>query len=286
LYCSWATNISYLLVPPRLSSPLNPTSLRERFISPATIKRYLGLRVKCPIFLPKFKQIRIFLDRFNKSLKYQKRHRCLGAAKLVKIFYKMTNKIQLCRIIYFSLTALHVSSNIFAYHQEHLNCNYSFWFYSRVSLSAADSSRRHTWIKPEAVITVKMLLMISENIARNMYSNQGTINYPTQLHLVGHFVKIVSWCTDPWMSSWMKISVSYYQLMTCTQNPEQYKMLTQKNASVASSGTRCFINTVWSVITTTFTREGAKKKKVFASLYNDIHIQWHVINLLAPEFYI
>jgi hypothetical protein len=29
--------------------------------------------------------------------------------------------------------------------------------------------------------------MLSENIARNMYSSQGIINYPTQLHLVGHF---------------------------------------------------------------------------------------------------
>ena len=28
---------------------------------------------------------------------------------------------------------------------------------------------------------------MSENIARNMYSSQGIINYPTQLHLVGHF---------------------------------------------------------------------------------------------------
>jgi len=27
------------------------------------------------------------------------------------------------------LTALHVSSDIIAHHQEHLNCNYSFWFY-------------------------------------------------------------------------------------------------------------------------------------------------------------
>ena len=34
-----------------------------------------------------------------------------------------------------------------------------------------------------------MLLMMSENIALNMYSSQGTIYYPTQLHLVGHFRK-------------------------------------------------------------------------------------------------
>jgi hypothetical protein len=34
----------------------------------------------------------------------------------------MTNKIQLCRIIYYSLAALDVSSDIFAHFQEHLNC--------------------------------------------------------------------------------------------------------------------------------------------------------------------
>jgi hypothetical protein len=44
--------------------------------------------------------------------------------------------MQLYRIIYCSLTALHVSSDIFAHHQEHLNCIYSFWYYSRMSLSA------------------------------------------------------------------------------------------------------------------------------------------------------
>jgi len=31
---------------------------------------------------------------------------------------------------------------------------------------------------------------MSENIASNMDSSQGTINYPTQLHLVGHFRKL------------------------------------------------------------------------------------------------
>jgi len=45
--------------------------------------------------------------------------------------------MQLCRTIYCSLTVLHVSRDIFAHHQEYLNCNYSFWFYSRVLLSAA-----------------------------------------------------------------------------------------------------------------------------------------------------
>jgi len=49
----------------------------------------------------------------------------------------MTNKMQLCRIVYFSLTALHVSSNVFTHHQEHLNCICSFWYYSRMSLPSA-----------------------------------------------------------------------------------------------------------------------------------------------------
>jgi len=56
---------------------------------------------------------------------------------MIQIFTKITNKMQLCRIIYCSLTAVHVLSDTFPHHQEHLNCNYSFWFYSHVSWSAA-----------------------------------------------------------------------------------------------------------------------------------------------------
>jgi len=37
-------------------------------------------------------------------------------------YTKMTNKMQLCRIIYYPLAVLHVSSDIFPHHQEHLNC--------------------------------------------------------------------------------------------------------------------------------------------------------------------
>jgi len=36
-----------------------------------------------------------------------------------------------------------------------------------------------------------MLLIMSENIARNMYSSQGIMNYLPQLHLVGHFLYCV-----------------------------------------------------------------------------------------------
>jgi len=41
---------------------------------------------------------------------------------------------QLVRIIYYSLAALHVSSDIFAHHQENLNRIYSFRYYTRMLL--------------------------------------------------------------------------------------------------------------------------------------------------------
>jgi hypothetical protein len=63
-------------------------------------------------------------------------------------FMKMTNKMQLCRIIYCSLTALHVSSDIFTHHQEHLNCMYSFWYYSHVSLLADIEAAYAEYIQP------------------------------------------------------------------------------------------------------------------------------------------
>ena len=53
--------------------------------------------------------------------------------RIMILFMKMTNRMQLCRIIYCFLTALHVSSDIFTHHQEHLNCNDSFWYFSRMS---------------------------------------------------------------------------------------------------------------------------------------------------------
>jgi hypothetical protein len=41
----------------------------------------------------------------------------------IMIYYtKMTNKMQLYRIIHYSFVALNVSSYIFDHHQEHLNC--------------------------------------------------------------------------------------------------------------------------------------------------------------------
>jgi len=53
----------------------------------------------------------------------------------------MTNKMQQCRVIYCSLASLHVSSDTFARHQEHLNCIYSFWYYTRGLLPAGNNPR-------------------------------------------------------------------------------------------------------------------------------------------------
>jgi len=46
------------------------------------------------------------------------------------IIMKITNKMQVCRLMYYSLSALHVSGDVFAHHQEHLTvltacCKYS-----------------------------------------------------------------------------------------------------------------------------------------------------------------
>ena len=98
-------------------------------------------------------------------------------------YTKMTNKMQLCRIMYYSLAALRVLSYIFAHYQEHLNCITAsgITHVSRCQLAA-------TYVcNTRSCNTVQMLLMMNENIARNMQSSQGIINYPTQLHLVRHF---------------------------------------------------------------------------------------------------
>jgi hypothetical protein len=85
--------------------------------------------------------------------------------------------MQQCRIIC-SLDALHISSDTVAHHQEHLNCIYSLWYYTRellpagfmgeLELSHKTGRQQLTCIIPEAVNTVYMLLMMSKSIARNM----------------------------------------------------------------------------------------------------------------------
>ena len=97
----------------------------------------------------------------------------------------MTHMMQQCWVIYRSLVALRVSRDTFARHQEHLNCIYSLWYYTPELLPAGFMGEMElTWSQfqlshetgrqqlmrkiPDAVNTVKMLLMMSESIARNM----------------------------------------------------------------------------------------------------------------------
>ena len=91
--------------------------------------------------------------------------------------------MQLCKIIYYSQAALHVSIDIFAHHQEHLNCITASGITHACRCLPAATCVCNT----RSCNTVQVLLMMSENIARNMQSSQRIINYLTQLHLVGHF---------------------------------------------------------------------------------------------------
>ena len=44
----------------------------------------------------------------------------LAVCSVATLIMKVTNTMQLYRLIYFSLLALHVSGDVFAHHQEHL----------------------------------------------------------------------------------------------------------------------------------------------------------------------
>jgi len=73
------------------------------------------------------------------------------------------NKMQLCRLIYYYKSALHVSGDVFAHHQEHLtvftvsgsvhtNC---CRLVSSVSWNADTSRQQLVWTLPDTVNTVK-----------------------------------------------------------------------------------------------------------------------------------
>jgi hypothetical protein len=81
--------------------------------------------------------------------------------------------MQLCRIVYYSLAALHVSSDTFVHHQEHLNCitasgithvclcrlvSWEFWKH------ANRTSMTNTY----CVYSVEILLMMNSELVRNM----------------------------------------------------------------------------------------------------------------------
>jgi hypothetical protein len=82
----------------------------------------------------------------------------------------MTNKMQVCRIIYYSLAALHISSDVFAHHQEHLNCITAsgITHFCRCQLAAAGN---HKLCKTRD-FNYSFLAFDNERfVARNMLSN-------------------------------------------------------------------------------------------------------------------
>jgi len=106
----------------------------------------------------------------------------------------MTNTMQLCRIMYYSLAVLHVSSDIFAHHQEHLNCITAsgITHVCRCQLVlhtyVAASWQLHTCVIPEAVIQFRCSWWWAKISLETCRTAKEIINYPSQLHLVGHFL--------------------------------------------------------------------------------------------------
>jgi deoxyribodipyrimidine photolyase-like uncharacterized protein len=85
---------------------------------------------------------------------------------------KVTKKMLLYRLIYYSQSALYVSGDIFAHHQEHLTV---FTVSAIVHLSCCQQAA--TWVNNSRYCKYnQVLLMMGENIAGNMYSQLGRIN--------------------------------------------------------------------------------------------------------------
>jgi hypothetical protein len=58
---------------------------------------------------------------------------------------KVTNKMQVCRLIYYSLSALHVSGDDFAHHQEHLTVFTALHELKLEFQLIHDTSRQQLW---------------------------------------------------------------------------------------------------------------------------------------------
>jgi hypothetical protein len=78
---------------------------------------------------------------------------------------KVTNKMQLYGLIYFSLSVLHVSGDIFAHHQEHLTV-----FTVSGSIHPGCCQQVSLMITNRYCKYSQALLMMGENIARSMHS--------------------------------------------------------------------------------------------------------------------
>ena len=77
---------------------------------------------------------------------------------------KLTNKMQLCRLIYFSFSSLHVSGDVFAHHQDHLTV-----FTVSGSIHPSCCRLAATWVNTTRYCKYsQVILVMGEHIARNM----------------------------------------------------------------------------------------------------------------------
>jgi len=97
------------------------------------------------------------------------------------IIMNTTNEMQLYRLIYYSWSALHVSGDVFAHHQEYLTVFTASGNIHQCRCRPVSGMRwkafpTHPWQQPAAALVnitryckySQVLLMMSENIARNM----------------------------------------------------------------------------------------------------------------------
>jgi len=89
-------------------------------------------------------------------------------------YYENNQQDALYKIIYYSKSTVHVSGDVFAHYKEDLTV-------FTVSASVQPSCCRHqpaaTWVNTTRYCKYSQaLLMMGENVARNMYSRLGIIN--------------------------------------------------------------------------------------------------------------
>jgi hypothetical protein len=131
----------------------------------------------------------------------------------------MTNKMQLCRIIYYSLAALHISRNIFAHNQEHLNC-----------ITASDITHvcrcqpaatyvcniRRSWNILILLASCQQTCMTYTIAVCTVKNSWWWIEEPSEtcrfsfVHLVGFIMRNLLRCTVTWTSNSYKTSMTFH----------------------------------------------------------------------------
>jgi len=121
-------------------------------------------------------------------------------------YTKMTNKMQLCRIIYCSLAALHVSSDIFVHHHEHLNCITAAGV---IHVSRCRPATTHVY----NIRGCKYSLDVpdDERKYRSKHVEQPRNNKLSYtVASCWSFSYIISWCTKTWISNLHRGTFSVY----------------------------------------------------------------------------